>query len=143
MRSLVLLDVALRPSAVAGALDLLPGDAERWIFRDPAFRHRPVKHRPQRVEEVTLRERCIGLFVDYPLHVLAGEQHDMSAVRLGPEHTLVAMRLAKIFKDVSPCAPCLGGEYLEWRSRGVGAVEVGCDERGHGSWKGARCASMH
>src|SRR5437899_2481911 len=50
------------------------------------------------------------------------------------------MRLAEIFEDVTPCALCLGGECLEWRSRPGEAVEIGDDERIQGPSDGPRCA---
>lgn len=140
MCSLVLLDVVLRPGAVAGALDLEAGDAERRIVWHPAFRHRPAGHRTQRIEEITLRERCTGLLVDDAQRVLSGQHHDTVAVRHSAVDAFVAVCLAEIFEDVSPRALRLSSERPERGSGGGRAVEIGSDERVDGPGHGARCA---
>jgi hypothetical protein len=112
--SRVLLDVALRPSSVAGALDPLPCDAERRIARHTAFRHSPPKQCPQRIEKIALPERRAMLLVDHALHMLAVQQHGAATVGLCAINALVAVRFAEIFEDVSPRALRLCCERLEW-----------------------------
>ena len=104
----------LRPSAVASALDLLTGDAERWIVGNAAFRHRPLKHRAQRVEKIALPERSAALLVDHALHMFAVQHHDAATICLNSVNALVTVCLAEIFEDISPCAPRFCGEGLEW-----------------------------
>ena len=125
---LVLLDVALRPSRYPVLLILCRVTPSVGSSRDPAFGHRPLKHRPQRVEEVALCEWRTGLLVDNALHMLAGQQHDAADHSSRSGNTFVAMCLAEIFKDVSPRALCLGGERLERRSRARRAVEIADDK---------------
>src|ERR1700733_5936797 len=92
----VLLDVGLRPSAIAAALDLLPGDPERRVFRHPAFCHRPLKHRAQRIKKIPLPERRAVLLIDHALHMLAVQYHDAATVYLGAIYALVAVGFPKI-----------------------------------------------
>jgi hypothetical protein len=114
-----------RPGLIAGRLDLLAGDAERRVIRDATFLRRPLEHSAQRVQEIALRERRCGLLVDDALHVLAREQHRPPAACFGAHEWFFAMRLTKVFENVTTSALGLGGACLEWR-----AVEVRVKGRG-------------